>query len=298
MANLNQKFERTYCKCGQCKAVCRTLPGNLAPGDLERISDYLEVTAAGGELTPAFLANFQASEGELVKRDGELMRIPTIVPAQRANGRCVFLSKKDECTISPVAPFACSQFNVCDGPKKRHEQTKRSHAVLNAIMASVAYIQWYSWLMVNRPMAKPLVERKAAFEKELDKLNERRMGTADDLFATMDAAIADKHEDQHESKNELMQLMEGFQSGGELTGHGAGAAEFGEIRRPSASELDGGVLKRLAEWAKENGFFTVNAQTFLDDFGDDVSKGHSATEKQVKWAIWLLAYAREHGFPF
>lgn len=177
MRPLQERFERTFCKCNQCKAACKTMPGSLAPGDLERISTYLGDEPPispdpqdGAMFKPAFMRNFRASEGALVKRNGELMRIPTIVPAQREDGRCIFLSSKDECTISEVAPFGCAQFNVCDGPETEHEANKKSQSMLNAIMASVPYTLWWAWLKKNFPMVKPLKERRLDLEIELSKL--------------------------------------------------------------------------------------------------------------------------------
>ena len=150
------------------------MPGSLAPGDLERISDYLGMTPDQnehpGKLSPEFMRNFVASEGPLAKRDGEIKRIPTIVPAQKPDGRCVFLSSDDRCTISPVSPFGCSQFNACDGPEKSFAATGRSHALLNAIMSNVNYLIWWGWLNAKGMTAKPLSERRADFEAEIQRI--------------------------------------------------------------------------------------------------------------------------------
>ncbi len=147
------------------------MPGDLAPGDLERIAAYLGQGDEQGRLKPSFLSNFQASEGPLVKRDGQLMRIPTIVPAQKPDGRCVFLSDKDECTIHPVAPFGCVQFNVCDGQEKKYQADAKVHSLHNAIMANLDYVSWLSWLKTFRPLAKSVEDRRMALEQSLKKLD-------------------------------------------------------------------------------------------------------------------------------
>jgi Fe-S-cluster containining protein len=151
------------------------MPGSLAPGDLQRISDYLGVTPDQekypGKLLPEFMNNFVASEGPLVKRDGEYKRIPTIVPAQKDNGRCVFLSSKDECTISPVAPFGCSQFNTCDGEEHAICSTTKFNALLNSIMSDVGYLIWWAWLKAQGKVAAPMKDRREAFQNEIRKLS-------------------------------------------------------------------------------------------------------------------------------
>jgi Fe-S-cluster containining protein len=172
---LQEKFERTFCACDLCKAGCKTMPGSLAPGDLKRISDYLGMTPDQEQfpdtLDPEFMKNFVASEGSLVKRNGEYIRIPSIVPAQKPDGRCVFLSSKDMCTISPVSPFGCSQFNACEGPERVMASTSRVHAMLNAIMADVGYLIWWGWLKAKGMVAKPLKDRRVAYEKAIEKLS-------------------------------------------------------------------------------------------------------------------------------
>lgn len=102
------KMNRTICACDECKACCKRQPGPLAPGDFERIAKYLGQTPEEAKML------FKASDGCVVqlRKTGELLRIGTITPKQKPNGRCVFLDQNDHCLIHPVAPFGCAYFDV------------------------------------------------------------------------------------------------------------------------------------------------------------------------------------------
>lgn len=101
-------FTRTACACTECVACCKSQPGPLAPGDLERIGQYL-----GQTITEA-KANFWASPGAVVMNTRTMTqrRIGTITPRyDKRKGRCVFLDDQDRCSIHPVAPAGCSLFD-------------------------------------------------------------------------------------------------------------------------------------------------------------------------------------------
>ena len=38
------KYERTVCSCHECRVPCLHMPGMLAPGDLDRIAEYVSET--------------------------------------------------------------------------------------------------------------------------------------------------------------------------------------------------------------------------------------------------------------
>lgn len=141
------QFERTYCECIACVRFCKTTPGDLAPGDVERIADYLGVACT----TEFIQANFRPTSGYPVADDcvvGETVVVPTIVPAQRPDGRCVFLTSKDKCSIHPVAPFGCSQFNACQ-PLPHNNPRRRS--LMQACFRNIQYIgQWIRLRMKDR----------------------------------------------------------------------------------------------------------------------------------------------------
>lgn len=71
-----------------------------------------------GYLTPCDLVNFDsadllASEGATVVKDGKRLQLPTLVPKQKEDGSCVFLSDSG-CTVHGCAPYGCRVFTVCE----------------------------------------------------------------------------------------------------------------------------------------------------------------------------------------
>lgn len=104
---------RTECSCADCVQCCKTRPGPLAPGDLERIRAHQPHLP-----TKEFLEQFRSSDGAVVQfkdADGVVRqrRLRTIVPAyNRHRRRCVFLGDDDRCTIHAVKPTGCAIFDV------------------------------------------------------------------------------------------------------------------------------------------------------------------------------------------
>lgn len=164
MTNLHDRFQRSVCSCAQCRAACRTMPGTLAPGDVERIAEYF-----GVELTPEFLnKNFRASDGFRIHRDGETLTVPTIVPAQKENGECIFYSA-GQCTVHPVSPFGCSQFMVCDDTVNGHfASEEKLQALVVECQDSKDYLTAWGHLFQRGLKAPPIKERKLALQNELN----------------------------------------------------------------------------------------------------------------------------------
>src|SRR5688500_18711311 len=102
--NPRDQFQRSKCDCAGCVACCKAMPGMLIPGDAERIE------STRPKLFPS--EYLVASAGALVVYRGKPMRIPTIVPAQKPDGSCVFFDDQDRCTIHGVAPYGCSHFDT------------------------------------------------------------------------------------------------------------------------------------------------------------------------------------------
>ena len=120
---------RTVCACPGCSAGCRHLPGYLVPADLDRLRTHL----APGEELLAWARNcLLASPGALVARGGTLFRIPTLVPARRPDGACLFLTEDGRCAVHAVAPFGCAFF---DAHQAAAEAGPRSAAGLRAVLA-------------------------------------------------------------------------------------------------------------------------------------------------------------------
>jgi Fe-S-cluster containining protein len=98
---------RTTCSCAECIRCCHDQPGSLAPGQLEAIAEYL------GQPVRVAALKFWASPGALLgnSKTGQTYRIGTITPRLK-DGRCVFLSADDRCTIHAVAPAGCALFDT------------------------------------------------------------------------------------------------------------------------------------------------------------------------------------------
>jgi len=127
---LRAQFLRTICACPECTGWCRRMPGCLAPGDAERIADWLGTTIEAVE------AELEASPGALVVYEGRIGRIGTIVPARKSDGTCGYLDNAGRCTIHPVAPFGCAYF---DAHQSQREGNRRSQAMLRSILESDDY---------------------------------------------------------------------------------------------------------------------------------------------------------------
>jgi len=112
-------FARTVCGCEACKDCCRHMSGMLIPDDLPSLPwDGLVAWAE---------QNLMASPGALVAKDGRAFRIHTLVPARKADGRCIHLTAENQCAIHATAGFGCAFFD-------RHmddvEGTRRSATAL------------------------------------------------------------------------------------------------------------------------------------------------------------------------
>ena len=101
--------ERSVCACGNCQINCRFMPGMLIPADLPRL------IPAGVDPFAWADANLLASPGALVTRNGEVFRVPTLVPAVKADGSCIHLGEGGRCGVHQDAPFGCAFFSC--GPE-------------------------------------------------------------------------------------------------------------------------------------------------------------------------------------
>ena len=110
-----------------------------------------------------------ASDGALVIYRGQPMRIPTIVPAQKPDGSCVFLDEQDRCTIHAVAPYGCSHFDTHQSRSGRNGADARSSAGLQAILqdASGNYVRLWTYLVEKGCTAPPLQVRRERLERML-----------------------------------------------------------------------------------------------------------------------------------
>jgi hypothetical protein len=100
-------IERTICDCPQCTIFCFSMPGMIAPSDLEGMIGESSAFA----FADAFLL---ASEGALLmNRDTkETFRIPTLVFKTKACGECIFLRQDAKCGIHSKSPFGCAYLDT------------------------------------------------------------------------------------------------------------------------------------------------------------------------------------------
>ena len=175
---LRDEFPRTECACQHCKVGCRTMPGSLMIGDPKRIIEHVE-DRDGIIFTPDgaarfFEGHFVASEGARVAKlqNGRplIFDIPSITPAQKPNGECVFFAE-GRCTIHAVSPAGCS---LVDPHMSRAEGdaiiAEGLREQLDDLRADGPYAQLWQHLKANGRTARPRLERRSAFEREFAKL--------------------------------------------------------------------------------------------------------------------------------
>lgn len=127
----------------------------LAPGDVERIAAYL------GKTPGKLLGNsLLASPGALVMQMNPVpraFRIPTIVPATKPDGACVWLQEDGRCAVHTVAPAGCAYF---DAHMSVNEGSARSAWFLRRIMESVKYIRHIEFLRLFGRISKTPEEKR------------------------------------------------------------------------------------------------------------------------------------------
>jgi len=138
-------FARTVCACGECTINCHFIPGYLIPADLERIAARLGYD----DLFEFAINNLLASPGATVLDGGRVRQIPTLVPARREDGACVFLDGQDRCSVHDVSPFGCAFFDV---HQSREESDRRSCYGLAEIDRAWGEGHFYAqvWLLLSK----------------------------------------------------------------------------------------------------------------------------------------------------
>lgn len=174
--NVPSDMPRTTCGCSSCTVGCKTMPGCLVPGDLERIQDFV------GDHRPEFvLEHFVASDGakvaKKIKDTTYIISVPSIVPAQKADGSCVFLDENNRCKIHPVSPFGCSRH---DTHMSKEEGDRRMTwgvtAQIEAHQQGAPFSLWCQVLDGLNLKAAPLEQRKAAMNREFERVQHEQPG--------------------------------------------------------------------------------------------------------------------------
>lgn len=144
-------FCRTHCACQECRRCCQHLPGYLIPADLERMHRPL---AAEQDLLAWAKTHLLASPGALVMRRGQTFRIPTLVPARRPDGACLYLSPTGQCAIHAVSPFGCAFFDVHTPKTEADRRSQRGlESVIEAWQAGAPYAELWMALQADGLLA-------------------------------------------------------------------------------------------------------------------------------------------------
>lgn len=182
---LRDQIDRTSCHCEHCQVGCKTMPAMCALGDVERIVDHLDRRGLGdgilsdgvrGYPIDEWIArHFVASEGAKVAKiercgSSSTFNIPTITPAQKPNGECVFYDQ-GRCTIHAVSPGGCALVDS-------HMDRQEGNAIVGAMLAEICedkaargpyFSLWQSLANAGR-LARPRAERRDAFEEQFAQL--------------------------------------------------------------------------------------------------------------------------------
>lgn len=176
-------FERTTCACDLCRVPCRHMPGCLIPGELEEIAKHQGVDLETPEGEHWVQDHFRASNGARVYHPASrlMMDVPTIVPAQQPNGRCVFLTDEDSCSIHEVAPFGCSYHDLHLG---KDEADRRSDLCVQVQLHDALNVgdhtnRWMTMLASLGLTAPSLVFRRDRFLAELKEVEDGQKQEAD-----------------------------------------------------------------------------------------------------------------------
>jgi hypothetical protein len=143
---------RSSCSCGECQLKCRFMPGFLIPADLKRMIPPTVDPFAWAE------RNLLASPGAIVVYKGETFRVPTLVPATKADGSCINLTREGRCAVHAIAPFGCAFF-ACNVDPPGLSQAGIA-ATANELHAGGLYAQlWYHLWETGRRQLGPEILR-------------------------------------------------------------------------------------------------------------------------------------------
>jgi len=176
MKTIGDDFERTSCDCASCRVPCRHMPGCLVPGDLENIAEHQgQAEKKNWKARLEWLTeSFRASDGAKVIFRGMVMQVPTLVPAQKEDGSCVFLNEEGHCSIHSVAPFGCAYHDTHMDLKDANE---RSNAAVLSQMADIEQEGILAHTIATFRsvglIAPPIEERRKNFEDDLAKVEEQ-----------------------------------------------------------------------------------------------------------------------------
>jgi Fe-S-cluster containining protein len=110
------------CSCDKCIGACLSDPGRLVPGDIPKLSEFLNLSER--ELGEDYLVRVPVtSNGHVThalapakKKGRRFIAAPgTTAPDYYAEekGRCIFLDEKGRCSVHAAKPFECGAYMGC-----------------------------------------------------------------------------------------------------------------------------------------------------------------------------------------
>lgn len=136
-----EQFEPSACRCKACRQTCKSTPGICAPGDVERIAAHV-----GMDGEQFAFDHFNPVMGQEMTYGCETIGVPAIRP-KTIDGRCVFLTPDERCSIHPVRPFGCAVCNACEGG---------NHAAIEQCMDAIAHDMEYLDLWTGLAYGSPV----------------------------------------------------------------------------------------------------------------------------------------------
>lgn len=145
-------YPRTECNCADCTINCEFIPGFLVPADLERLHKRIAPEQKLFSFAKQYL---RASPGATILEArgfnqhglvAELVQIPTLVPARKSDGSCVFLDEDKSCSIHEVAPYGCAFFDSHQSHAMSNEKSLRALQVIRETEPTSQYKQLWNRL--------------------------------------------------------------------------------------------------------------------------------------------------------
>ena len=117
------------CGCENCVGACRTKPGIFAPGEVEKVAEFLQIdlpTLFDTRLGVDWWENDDGQSTVIGTEPQVYYLAPAVVGAQAGHeypseprGRCVFLTSEHKCAIHSVKPAEC-RFSYHDNSRDVH----------------------------------------------------------------------------------------------------------------------------------------------------------------------------------
>jgi Fe-S-cluster containining protein len=149
------KLAKDCNKCGHC---CKYSSGYLAKGEEKKIAEFLGITEQ--ELKEKFL-----EEGE--KFNTKLLR-PKQIKKDKPYGECVFLDKKEGCSIQEVKPLHCKIGNCNEHGEALHLWFTLNYFVNKSDPESIR--QWATYLKTHPTLPGGNLEELVPDKKQLNKI--------------------------------------------------------------------------------------------------------------------------------